>query len=271
MDGVGMHELVEDRRDVVTGERLQPAQHLEGDDAEGEDIGAAVEVLAHRLLGRHVARRPHHDAGMSDVGIHHLRDPEVGDLHFLTGEDDDVGGLDVPVHDAFGVGVVDGARDLRNEANHHLGLQPLFLEHFGHRLTFDILHRQPGHLAFVPDVVQRDDVGMGQATRASRLDVEPLQKRPVVRTVRRHVEAQRLQRDLTLDDGIEGQVDRTHRAEPDGRFDLVTTDLVWNVAVCHGQRLSFDWIRAPPDAVATLDERVRQTLGCALRHCLRLR
>ena len=51
--------------DVFAVERAAPGQHLEQHDAERPDVGAAIDGLAARLLGRHVRGRPedHADLG----------------------------------------------------------------------------------------------------------------------------------------------------------------------------------------------------------------
>ena len=49
-------DLVGDRRQRVTAERLAPGQAFIETDAEGEDVGAAVDGGAFDLLWRHVVR-----------------------------------------------------------------------------------------------------------------------------------------------------------------------------------------------------------------------
>ena len=48
---------------VRPAERRPPGQHLEQDRAGCEEIAARIDRLARDLLGRHVARRAHHEAG----------------------------------------------------------------------------------------------------------------------------------------------------------------------------------------------------------------
>ena len=69
------------------------------------------------LLRAHVERRAHHHAvgGLQrEVGegpVHRLGQPEVDDLRHrlaVVEADQDVAGLQVPVNDALGVGVLDG-------------------------------------------------------------------------------------------------------------------------------------------------------------------
>ena len=51
-----VHDLVRNRRKRVSTERLSPREALVKTNAEGEDIGAAVDGSAANLLGSHVIR-----------------------------------------------------------------------------------------------------------------------------------------------------------------------------------------------------------------------
>ena len=97
-------------------------------DAEREDVGALVDRLALRLLGRHVGDGPH-DAPLtgSDSRGHgrlgrgvpggplELRQPEVEHLHAALVADHDVRGLDVAVDDADRMRRRQGVGDLHRD------------------------------------------------------------------------------------------------------------------------------------------------------------
>jgi hypothetical protein len=225
LDRVDVDELVQDRRHVVSGEGLLAAEHLERTDAKGEDVAAPVELVPHRLLGRHVRRRPQQRAGLSHLGVDQLGDPEVRDLHAVGVVEDQVGRLDVAVDDALGMGVIDCGRDLADQPDDLLRLeaQPT-LDDRGDRLALDELHGQVGQAALFADVEQRHDVGVRQGPRDPRLVVEPLDEGLVLRALPGNVQADGLDRERALDEGVERLVDRTHRAVPDALLHLIPPD-----------------------------------------------
>src|SRR5882672_1806185 len=99
--------------ETVALKRLISAQHFIEDQADGEQVGAAVIGLLEQNLGGHVGG----SAAASGHGPHALRglirsggspgaagDAEVEDLHPVAGGEHDVFRLDVAVNDAFFVG-----------------------------------------------------------------------------------------------------------------------------------------------------------------------
>ena len=92
---------------VRPGERRAPGEHFVQDTGEAVDIAASVDVgLSRRLLGAHVGWRTNGDAGFCDSifasSIDRAGDAEIGDERMAVAEEN-VFGLDVPVHDAFAV------------------------------------------------------------------------------------------------------------------------------------------------------------------------
>ena len=116
---IGRH-LHAEQRDLALGlERANAGQHLEQDHAERVEIGARVDLLPERLLGRHVLRRSvHHPelgehlpglrrlplAAARDAADRNLGDAEVEHLDeigiALSLDEHDVLRLQVAVHDA---------------------------------------------------------------------------------------------------------------------------------------------------------------------------
>ena len=87
----------------VADERRPSGDHLVQHAAERVDVGAAVDGLPLRLLGRQVRRGPEHRRGLLDrlLRVADPRDAEVRDLHVARRGDHDVAGLDVAVDDAL--------------------------------------------------------------------------------------------------------------------------------------------------------------------------
>src|SRR5260370_17480969 len=107
--------------------------HLVEHDTEGEQVCAGIEFLAEGLLGRHVrhsaqcraragvlagVRARHGDALASlrgNPGRNQLGQAEIENLGVAAGGNEDVGRLDVPVNDSFGVSGVESIVDLAGQ------------------------------------------------------------------------------------------------------------------------------------------------------------
>ena len=75
-----------------------------------------IDLLPAGLLGRHVGDRADRSAGLRDAFYPgQLRQPEVEDLHDAGLGHQQVGGLDVPMHDARAVGFRQPLADLRGD------------------------------------------------------------------------------------------------------------------------------------------------------------
>ncbi len=69
-------------------------------------------------------------------------------------------------------------------------------------------------------------LGWDKCPRDPRLVIEALDERAVMRALRWNVQADGLNGDRSLDQRIEGFVDRAHRAEADRLDDLITADFI---------------------------------------------
>ena len=98
-------------------------EQLEGQHAEREDIAATIEGFAADLLGAHELRRAQNDSRLSELGelrtgpallgeteIHDHRARIIGLAR--VGNEHDVLGLEIPMHDAEIVGVLESMTDL---------------------------------------------------------------------------------------------------------------------------------------------------------------
>ncbi len=103
---------------------MRAGEQLVQEDTQGIDVGARVDGrrIAARLLGAHVRERPDELADASaarrraSIGIARVRDAEVEHLGLAEGIDEDVVGLEIAMHDALLVGVLDGFCELDEQA-----------------------------------------------------------------------------------------------------------------------------------------------------------
>ncbi len=190
-DGVGGDggpELVQ----IAAREGALAVERLPERDAEAEQIGALVGGVAAELLERHVGRRAEDRAGgrqrdrwwAGQRGLGHprgqggfdrreLREPEVGHAHASVVADEDVVGLEVAVDDAGGVGggeaAAGGAQGVDDRAPAARGIAQPAAE--GGAL--DQLHDDEELVVGGADLVDGDDVGVGQARHGARFTREP--------------------------------------------------------------------------------------------------
>ena len=94
--------------EVLGLERFLAGQQLEGDDGERVAVRGGGRGLAHRLLGGEVGGGAEHLAGLGDLLLPgEAGDAEVADREPVVVVEQQVGGLDVAVDDAGGVGGVE--------------------------------------------------------------------------------------------------------------------------------------------------------------------
>src|SRR5581483_6017128 len=122
--GRAIEDYVQHRADARTLEGELAGSHLVQDHAQGENVGAPVERLRANLLGRHVGDGPHNSPGAGKRPLHrtgfiviadrrrNLRNAEVEYLGAAVRSDEDIGRLDIPVHDSSPVRGVERAGDL---------------------------------------------------------------------------------------------------------------------------------------------------------------
>ena len=192
------------------GEGRLSGQHLVQDAGQAVEIGAAVHVgRAGGLLGAHVGRRAHHHAGLGErgVGAQRLADAEVGH-HGRPFVQQDVLGLDVPVDHLVAVGVVERGGDLPGDGQRlGQGQLPLALEPLPQRAAFHVGHDVEEEAAGLAGIVDRQDVGVGQA--GGELD---LAEEPVGADGGREVGAEDFQGDLAVVAEVLGQEHDGHPA-----------------------------------------------------------
>ena len=235
--------LPDDRERVLVGVERHPAdEHLVRHDADRVEVRARAELLARALLGSHVLRRadgrPRDGQKRSaERGVVRLGDAEVRELDPSLGGHEDVLRLDVAVGDPAALRVRQ-AREQALEHAHRLGDREV-VQVLAQASALDVLHRDVRPALVLEVVEHRDDVRMVQRPGELRLAREARREDALVGDAEA---VELLQRDLALEAGLAGEVDRRHPALADPTQDLIAphgatrcVDLVPG----HGARLPF--------------------------------
>ena len=225
-------------------EEAQAEGRFPQDDAEREDVDAAIQRSVSNLLRRHVRDGAHEHAGPClREGVHRSRDPEVGDANDPVVADHDVLRRDVAVDDAprLAVGVDELVRrvqalrrrrdDVRREARGELAaVVPGRAEQQRERLAAHVVHREEVPTVVDVDLVDRHDVRVVDGRGDARLVEEHLDERRLTTKVR----VDDLQREQSLEAAEPAgapEVERGHRplselaqhpVAPDARGELAS-------------------------------------------------
>ncbi len=217
--------LVGDRHRRVAGEGRPAGQQLVEQAAGRVQVAARVHPLAPGLLRRqvlggtddlrglgHGQLRVGHGPGNAEV--HHLDVAVAGEHH--------VAGLDVAVHDAVAVAVVQCPQHAVGDLGRALGQQPpVVAEQVAQRAPVDELHHdvRDGRAAHhvLAGVVDGHDGRVVQRGRGLRLAAEP----GLECLVAGQVVAERLHADNTVKTDVAGPEDFGHAAPPDDAVELV--------------------------------------------------
>ena len=213
----------EHAHEVVGLERHATGDELEQDAAHRVDVDAVIDVLAARLLRRHVLGRAEQHAGLRELAppvldLGQLRDAEVEQLHEvrLAEEVDEVHvlRLEIAVDDAVRMCGGERCADLQEDPLAPRPRQQLTGEARTRDLLVQVvaleqLHREE-HEAFGrgAEVADVDHVLVTNARGALGLLHEPLDEVGLAR----ELAVQDLERDLLLEQVVRGEIDGAHTA-----------------------------------------------------------
>ena len=106
-------DAVHQRQQRIRRERVLERRDLVRHAPEGPDVGLQRVRLVLAHLRTQVIRRPSHGGGEIVRPLQHARDTEIPELHDAAAAEEDVLRLQIAVHNAHGVDVVQRERDLR--------------------------------------------------------------------------------------------------------------------------------------------------------------
>ena len=150
--------------------------HLIHGNSEGIDVAARIAGQALGLFRRDVVDRSHRQRP-GRLGGDRPGDAEVRHLHLAVTADDDVLGFDIPVDNVVLMGGGDALGNLKGHADGFLGLHfAFFLNVLLEGDSVHQLHHDIVQLPLVHNVVDVDNVGVGQAGRCLSFHLEFLHK-----------------------------------------------------------------------------------------------
>ena len=187
--------------------------------------------LALELLRRHVGHRPRDRARLCGGGqrvgtqdriragffLAQLGQAEVEHLDPAIGVEHDVGRFDVLVDDPSFMGGAEGVRERHGHFEQRLEVHPAFGDQLRQGLAFHELHGEKKRTLIFFDGMDRNDTGVVQRCHRARLAFETPSAIGGASRLRR----EDLQRDATVQLGIQGYVHLAHAALPRERNDLV--------------------------------------------------
>ena len=233
-----LEEQLPDRVHVAAALEQPPRrEHLDEDDAHREDIASPIELLAVRLLGRHVRELSFQLTGprLRDARIR-PRDAEVREPGETVDADEDVVRGDVAMNEAlFATVLVDElvrgmktCERIEDNPDRHAGRDlPLLLDRrrneLGGRRPLDVIHDEEiASLVFV-DFQDGDDVRVADACSEARLVEEHVDERRLVGEVRMEL-LDRVETFEASGTSETSEVDGAHSTARDPREDLVAPE-----------------------------------------------
>ena len=140
------------------------------------------------------------------------RNTEVAQFHRSVVLDQNVLGFDIPVNDPVFMRRHDAGYQLAHDVDGFFFRQSASLSHqILQGASLDVFHDDEVFPVILPDIVDFHDIRMGQLGRRVGFSLEPHQRRIVLG----EISAQNFYRDFTFQNGIDGEIDRSHAAFSD--------------------------------------------------------
>ena len=228
-------------------ERVAPGDDLVERDAERIDVAARIEVGAGGLFGRHVMRRAEDHLLVRADGVlvlHVAGEAEVGQLRAAGRRDHDVAGLHVEMEHAEPRGMLEGARDLHDQAARFERRQLAALpKQRAQGAALDVFHHEVVMPVGLGNVDRLDDVGMVQPGGGAGFLEESLDEDGVLG----EPGGEHLDGDDAVHAHLVGAVDMAHAAAREFRAQLVAGNLnrLFSVGTGHGFPMPISDCRMP--------------------------
>jgi len=163
-------------------------------DGKGKKIAAGIERLAERLFGGHVGDGSDRTAGAGEklgsqgfacraggagadgsIGFE-FSEAEVQNFGVAARGDENIGGLDIAMQDALGVGGVERVSDVDADVQQAVEFQRRTVDQVFERGAFHELHNQECAAIFFADIVDSADIGVIQRGSSFGFAAESLQR-----------------------------------------------------------------------------------------------
>ena len=167
---------------------------------------------------------------LRSAGQSHFGEAEIEHLRAIARADEDVGGLDVAVDDARGMGGLECVRDLDPQPEHRIACERTGGESVLQRRALEVLHGDERSSVLLADVVDGADMWMAERRSGSGFTLKAAQRFGIAR----QISGDELERHGTVKPRILGLVDHAHPAAAELADDAVVRERLTDQGVALG-------------------------------------
>ena len=238
-----MQNAIEQRGRGRALEGQSAGRHLVQHRPERKEVGAGIEFLAKRLLGRHIGDRAHGSARTGEmdgerrrscaagfkfpVSGRQLCQTEIEDLRLATIGDKDISRLDVAVKDVFAVRGIERIGELDGQIKQLIHRQRLTADLLIKGHAFQKLHRNEVLAFELVNLINGADIGMVQRGGGASFPLQAVKRLLIFFQFL----GKEFQRDVTAEFQVFGFIDHPHAA----RTQLTDNLVVRNRLPNHGE------------------------------------